>query len=121
MGPATVLKEIVCSVDCGGQMKHTPTRRPAGYGSAFCHGETDCGGFSLQDQSVKTGPLGSHYATVRLVLRPILLDPRRQWIARNTNDARRSPQRYIVVRRKESPWVPEESLRRFAWHGHSER
>ena len=39
--------------------------------------------------------------------RPILSDPRPQWIARNTNGARRSPERYIVVRRKESQWVPE--------------
>src|SRR5437762_6554869 len=52
-------------------------------------------------------------ATVWRAFRPILLDQRPQWIARNTNGARRSPQHYIVVRRKDSPWVPEQSFRRF--------
>jgi hypothetical protein len=61
------------------------------------------------------------YARVRLVFRPILLDQRPQSIARNTNGARRGPQRYIVVRRTESPWVLEELLHRFAWHGRSVR
>ncbi len=63
---------------------------------------------------------GDGYTTVPRGCRPILLDQRPQWIARSTNGARRSPQRYIVVRRKDNPWAHEQSLHRFAWHGRSE-
>jgi len=56
------------------------------------------------------------YATARRAFRPILLGQRPQRIARNTNDARRSPRHCIVVRRKDSPSVPEQSFHRFALH-----
>src|SRR5580658_6156197 len=62
--------------------------------------------FELMAMFIK-GPCSTQ---VRREFRPILLDQRRQWIARNTNGARRSPQHYIAVPRKDSPRVPEQSF-----------